>query len=278
MRFQILGTAAAERFPALWCECVYCAEARKNGGRDIRRTACYLLEDDTLIDFGPDIHWQVTEFGIDLTKIRRVLLTHSHGDHLSPLEFLWRKEWFSKVSKDISVIGSPPSLAAILRFAAEDSSLFSLEKDLHIRPFPIGHGIAMRDGNLEITALDASHAAGKQALNFLLERDGKTIFIGNDSGWPYERTLEILSGRKIDLVIADCTGGLLQPDLKNGHMGANTVLQLKNKLSELGCVTSETRCIATHFSHNGGGSQKEFEAFFSPCGIEPAYDGMVLDL
>ncbi len=278
MRFQILGTAAAERFPALWCECPHCAKARKNGGRDIRRTACYLLDDNTLIDFGPDIHWQITEFGIDLTKIQRVILTHSHGDHLSPIEFLWRKDWFSKVTHDISVIGSPPSLAAIMRFAAEDSGLLSLEKDLHIRPVIVGHGSERREDDLTITAVNASHASGKQALNFLLERNGKTVFVGNDTGWPHEQTFGILAGRKIDVAVLDCTGGLLVPDLENGHLGANTVVRLYGKLSKLGCLTENSRCISTHFSHNGGGSQKEFEEFFAPHGIETAYDGMTIEL
>ena len=54
MKLTFLGTAAAEGMPALWCECPTCAEAKKLGGKEIRRRCSYLLDGDTLIDFGPD--------------------------------------------------------------------------------------------------------------------------------------------------------------------------------------------------------------------------------
>ncbi len=37
MKLKILGSAAAEGVPALFCVCPVCQAARENGGRDIRR-------------------------------------------------------------------------------------------------------------------------------------------------------------------------------------------------------------------------------------------------
>ena len=74
MKLTFLGTAAAEGMPALWCECPTCAEAKKLGGKEIRRRCSYLLDGDTLIDFGPDAFWQSIEFNIDLTAIDRISL------------------------------------------------------------------------------------------------------------------------------------------------------------------------------------------------------------
>ena len=37
MKLVFLGTAAAEAIPALWCGCNICREARRRGGKDIRR-------------------------------------------------------------------------------------------------------------------------------------------------------------------------------------------------------------------------------------------------
>ena len=65
MRIQILGSAAAEAVPALWCECECCEYARKHGGKDIRRRCSYWVDDDTLADFGPDANWQSVACGID---------------------------------------------------------------------------------------------------------------------------------------------------------------------------------------------------------------------
>ena len=69
MKLKFLGTAAAEAIPALWCECPVCRRAKELGGRELRRRCSYLIDRDTLIDFGPDAYWQVTEFGIDLTAV-----------------------------------------------------------------------------------------------------------------------------------------------------------------------------------------------------------------
>ena len=276
MKVQILGSAAAECFPALWCECEYCAKARKNG--EIRRRAAYRVDDDTLIDFGPDIHWQTTEFGIDLTKIRRVILTHPHGDHLSPIEFLWRKHWFSKAKHEIDLYGAPSVFSKILAFCAGDSHLLSMENDLKMRTHAMGHGSTEQADDLTIFAMDADHAPGMQPLLYLLTRGGKTVFIGNDTGWFPPQTWDALAGKKIDLAILDCTNGLNFPDEGRGHMGANVVIRVKKKLEEMGCLKDGARVVATHFSHNGGGSQAEFEAFFDPHGIETGFDGKIMEI
>ncbi|MBR4222457.1 MAG: hypothetical protein IKR81_14960 [Victivallales bacterium] len=56
MRLRILGSAAAEGWPAMFCSCPACQKARANGGKDLRRRTAYLLDEDTLIDYGPDIY------------------------------------------------------------------------------------------------------------------------------------------------------------------------------------------------------------------------------
>ena len=53
-QIQILGSAAAEGIPAIFCNCRVCTEAWKNGGKDIRMRAAYKLNDEVRIDFGPD--------------------------------------------------------------------------------------------------------------------------------------------------------------------------------------------------------------------------------
>ena len=37
MKLTYIGTAAAEAVPALFCECLFCENARKRGGREFRR-------------------------------------------------------------------------------------------------------------------------------------------------------------------------------------------------------------------------------------------------
>ena len=54
MRIKYLGTTAYEGVPSLFCECKNCKLARIKGGRNIRTRCQSLINNDLLIDFGPD--------------------------------------------------------------------------------------------------------------------------------------------------------------------------------------------------------------------------------
>src|SRR5574344_379282 len=114
MKITVLGSAAAEAIPALWCECETCATARERGGRDVRRRTSYCIDDDTLVDFGPDAFWQTTAFNIDLRKIDRIVFTHRHSDHLNPLELTWRRNGFSIVRKPLDIFACRPALLRLV--------------------------------------------------------------------------------------------------------------------------------------------------------------------
>lgn len=276
MKIIFLGTAAAEGFPALWCECDTCKMALERGERDLRRRCSYLIDDDTMIDFGPDIYWQMQEFHIDWSCLKRVIITHNHGDHLSPMEFLWRDSaMFSKVTNELTVIGSKRIFSRILSFAAEDSGIYNLAT-LKIRPLEIACGEAVDDRDMKITALKADHAPGKEAQVFLLEKTGKRIFIATDTGMLPEESWKLLKGIKLDLVILDATMGIKNRHWRNGHLGVETAVEFRDKLDTLGCLTGVTQVYATHFSHNGGNLHEDLEAFFEPRHIKVANDGLTV--
>ncbi len=54
MELRILGSAAAEGWPAPFCVCPACAQARQRGGKNIRRRTSYQLGESIHIDWGPD--------------------------------------------------------------------------------------------------------------------------------------------------------------------------------------------------------------------------------
>ena len=55
MELLFLGTGAAQGYPAIFCRCENCEAARQRGGRSIRRRSALLVNDDLLLDFGPDV-------------------------------------------------------------------------------------------------------------------------------------------------------------------------------------------------------------------------------
>jgi phosphoribosyl 1,2-cyclic phosphate phosphodiesterase len=89
MKITFLGTSAGEEYPGIWCECENCIKARLWGGKNIRRNSSVILDGDVMIDIGKTAHIQAQLFGVDLLKIKTLLSTHSHKDHLNTHTF-WR--------------------------------------------------------------------------------------------------------------------------------------------------------------------------------------------
>ena len=54
MKIKVLGTAAATSMPLGFCNCDICKKARQNAGKDIRKRSSIIINDEMLIDLGPD--------------------------------------------------------------------------------------------------------------------------------------------------------------------------------------------------------------------------------
>ncbi len=275
MKITILGSGAAEAIPALWCECDTCRQAKAVGGRDIRRRTSYLIDDDTLVDFGPDAFQQSVQFNIDWRAIRRILFTHAHEDHLNPVELRWRQPGFSRVPRPIRIFGTRDVMARIRKEVP-----YALEA-LQIEAVEIRAGEAVADGDMEIFPIRATHAGNDgQCVNFIIRRDGKQVLIANDTGWWEPESWAWVAGFRLDAAIIECTMGLVPRfiDCRNGHLGANVSVEFRDKLLELGAISRQTPVYVNHFSHNGVPLHADICRFFEPRGIGVGYDGLELSV
>ena len=84
MEIQYLGTAAAEGWPALFCDCDICRRTRTQAMVDRR----------ILMDFPPDTYTHALTYGLELGQVQHLLVTHSHMDHFFPVELIHRHEHF----------------------------------------------------------------------------------------------------------------------------------------------------------------------------------------
>lgn len=284
MRIQILGSAAAEAVPALWCECECCEYARKHGGKDIRRRCSYWVDDDTLVDFGPDANWQSVEFGIDLTRIKRVIFTHSHEDHLDPVELSWRAQYFSRVTKMIKLFGSRRVHERILSAPLLSGFTFDryneVAEKLHFEPVELTPGSETLDGDLEIIAVPAVHDPKEDCLNYILRRGGRSILIANDTGWWSEAGWDFVSRYRVDAAIIEATFALSEGNLDydHGHLGAHAAIRFRDELVRRGTLPAGAKVVVNHFSHNGNPLHHKMEAYFAGSGIEVGYDGKVIEI
>ena len=155
MILTVLGSGGSTGVPSLFCSCAVCENARNNpDSQDYRRCTCYLLDDDTLIDLGPDFREQVRLNAVDLKKVRQLLLTHSHGDHLD-MNSIGRRI-APKFSEDPPPLDFYADDAGSKCIGGSDLDRFPL---YNITPSPIhpGEKRISADGSLEIFALRATH-------------------------------------------------------------------------------------------------------------------------
>jgi len=269
----VLGTAAAEGWPALWCPCEACAQARRLGGPNIRRRCAYQLGERIHIDFGPDSFAQMVEFGLDYSLMEHLLITHSHADHLCPQELNYRRAGFTDLPEDqVLTIYGNDAVWEQLREIDGHPLADCRARFERITPFEsidLGEGVVA-------TPVLADHAGDEEAVNYLLEREGRTLLQGNDTGWWPEETWDALGRRVLDVVIIECTYGPRAGG--RHHLGMREVIEVREELERLGALAPDARMITTHFSHNGGWLHERLVEHFAPHRIEVAYDGMQLEL
>ena len=81
MKFRFLGTGTSVGVPQIGCKCKVCTSADPRDKR--RRCGAYVRSGDTafLIDTPPEMRLSCVEYGID--KVDAVVLTHAHMDHVA---------------------------------------------------------------------------------------------------------------------------------------------------------------------------------------------------
>jgi phosphoribosyl 1,2-cyclic phosphate phosphodiesterase len=275
VRVRLLGTAAAEGWPALFCRCEHCARARAAGGRNLRARSAASVDGAFRFDLGPDTYHQVLA-GEDLSAVRHLVFTHAHGDHLQAGELEYRQAPYAHgLEGPLHVWGNARVLGRIRDVFHGEPERAGLV--LHaLEPFV---EVALDDATL--LPLAADHDPRESCLIHLFGRGGRWLLYGHDTGYFPEATWEALgrwaaAGRRLDLALLDCTGGPLP--YRQGHMGLDACREVRERLLASGVATAGTRFVLTHFSHNGGLTYDELRPRAEPLGFEVAYDGMEIAL
>jgi len=272
MEILFLGTAAAEGWPAVFCSCHACSEARRLGGKDFRTRAGALIDNIVKIDFGPDVVCQMQRTGRDLTKVSTLLFTHEHDDHCIPAELAYRKRGFitaDTVLPEIEVYGNGYVMDALRRHIPDPASI-----EGQYFPLAACQPVTTADGT-SVFPVPAAHTAG--ALLLRIERGGKRLLWGHDTGIVDDETIDALAGVPLDIAVFDCTYGATSV-AQHHHMGIEGIVATAERLRKVGAITDATKLVATHFSHNSGLLHEQLVERFKPYGVTPAYDGMVLEV
>ncbi|WP_244863823.1 MBL fold metallo-hydrolase [Paenibacillus cisolokensis] len=199
---------------------------------------------------------------IDLENIKDLILTHSHSDHLYAEDLVARSPGFAQSAEHaIQIYGNDLSIHKCSQVLGAGSSKFNLHR---VEPF---QRTEMQTAT--IVPLPASHDPLETCLLYYIEKNGKTILYGHDSGWFPDRTWEWLHGKKLDLAILECTSGHRH---SRSHMNVDAALRTKERFTDLGVLKPEGLIAVTHFSHNAHLLHEELTDLFAPHDMIVAYD------
>ena len=262
LTLTVLGSAASEGIPCVFCDCPVCETARKNGGADVRSRTAYAIGNDIRIDFGPDAVWQSVRCGLPMTGLRHLFFTHSHEDHFYPDDLfpVWR---FLK--EPLNVYGSQ----AVLEQLSSHRSC----QNMVLHKLSPGSVVDIPGSGLQVTALAADHIQSETALLYLFAHGDSRVLIGNDSDIFPDATIDALRGKLCRHIFMDCTWG--DTDRGFGHMGYPNNVRLLEKLKAAGVADERTMVYPTHFCHEYIRTHGEMSKSYHP--FVPAFDGMKIE-
>ena len=276
MKLHYLGTAAAEGWPALFCNCENCRRARLAKGKNYRSRPQVLIDGKLMMDFGPDTFYHMMKYDLDFTDVRQVLLTHSHTDHFYSTELILRAMpyAFDRDKNKMILYGNEKCHWMFLRTLQVEDDSENMRDCVGFQQIEAFQTI--QAGDYQVTSLQAIHDPKEECLIYLIrDQEGKTFLYANDTGYFPESTWQALEGCKLDGISLDCTLGK-NPTMEAGHMGLYANRKVVERLRSMGCIGDNTKIVLTHFSHNGGLLHEELEEETKKDGFIIAYDGMIL--
>lgn len=269
MLIKILGTAAAEGWPAVFCRCETCQRARASGGKDIRSRASVRFNDTHQIDLPPDHWYHEAVLGADMSGLEHLFITHSHQDHWSPRSLLFLAPPFGHGrTEPLNVYGNEVVVQQgtdMYKNREGDTVVFH-----QIEPF-----VSVQAGDFVFTPLRARHMESETCLIYLVHANDRTALYGCDTGRLPDDTWEFLETQRLDVIVFECTLG--PHDGGNGHGDIAKIFALKERLEKAGAFNNGV-FVATHFSHNVGLLHSELEYILNERHIQTAYDGMEIAL
>lgn len=279
MKIAFLGTGAAEGVPAEFCDCENCIRIRALGESEARTRSQVVIDDLISVDFPPEGYAHSLKYGVRLSKIEYLLVTHSHMDHFYAHDFILRGYKYAQI-KSVPVlkifgnaeVGKVFSECCARELKPQVAPNLSFSE---VKPF-----FEFSIGGYKVLAIPANHGKTEDALLYYIERGGKGYLQLYDSGVVSDGALDYLKERSAhaDVVAYDCTFGQNLGGENARHMGVEDNIKVKAELEKRGIVDGKTRHILTHFSHNCNPTRENLRAIEQRYGVIAAYDGMTVEI
>lgn len=276
MKLTFLGTAAAEGWPALFCNCPGCLKARELKGKNIRTRSQSLVNDDLLLDFPPDTYLHVLNYGLDLNKVKDVLITHTHEDHLYMPDLAVRQPGYT-MHREPHMLNLFGNDAVVREYEHSVSSMYNTELPSVVAIKELTEYKPAQVGAYTVYPMLADHNKAEKCFIYLIrDKDGKTLLYAHDTGYLRDEIWDFLKDFHLDIVSLDCNHGKVETS--RNHMGMECCGRVKQRLLDEGIADEKTIFIANHFSHNSHYIDfSEIEAHAAQYGMIVSYDGRTVE-
>jgi ribonuclease BN (tRNA processing enzyme) len=224
----------------------------------------------TLVDCGNGVVGQYMTAGLDLAKLRRILISHHHIDHVADVATLVHLAW-TQLDRPVAVVGPPPLRRIFdLHYQAFETDIQSRMEDegmAHLRDFvqitEIASDTAIEHTGARITAALVEHPPIRHAFAYRIDQGSTSIcFSGDTRPTPALAAL----ARGADLLVHETTYLANAAD----HLPPARVAQV---LARMRAVHSDPAGAAGIASTSGAGA-----LLLSPVGaFGPVADEEILD-
>lgn len=263
MRVVLLGTGAADGWPNPFCRCASCAAAAADGPR---AQSAALVDDTLLLDCGPEAPRAAVRLGHRLDRVRHVLLTHGHPDHVGPAALLYRS-WV-RGDAPLDVWGPAAALDLCRDWVGPDTV-----DTVRLHPVQAGAELDL-DGH-RVLALAGAHEV-ETLLWQVSGPDRHRLLWATDTGPLPAETVASLSGTALDLLLLEETFGDVT-DHGTGHLDLASFPRELARLRAVGALTERSRMVPVHLGHRNP-PPAELARRLAAWGAELLPDGAVLDV
>lgn len=272
MKIHFYGTGASEGVPAIFCQCENCKKIRKMGGNNYRSRTSSQIDDDLMIDFSADVFDHMRYGNLDMSKIKNLIITHTHTDHFYPEELMHIAEpyAFGVGKRELHVYGNREVCKRLEQVGAK-----YIQENLKITE--IHNFQELQIGNYRVKALPAEHDHTQECHLYIVRKDGKNLLYAHDTGYFPEETWKAIEKEYFSGVVLDCTC-CAGPSYFESHMSLEDDVRVQKRMMETGSADQKTVFIATHFVHTYGPFQDVLETACKPYHFLAAYDGMEAEI
>jgi phosphoribosyl 1,2-cyclic phosphate phosphodiesterase len=241
-----------------------------------------------MLDFGAEVFQQARTFGVPILDVQYLFITHAHADHFYPNHLFWR--WMApckvppsehdiydgRSSSDLPVLqvyGNSDVFAAMASQMGREHA----EAGFRMRLHQVEYGLQGQTGDITYLPLEANHHDRTcNAVNYVLQRDGRTILYALDTGWFFEHTYDLMKRFRYDLVVIEGTFGFGRDSPE--HFNFSKLQRAIDCFREDNLLKEGARFCTSHICPHDSPVHDEYAPILAEQGITLAYDGMKVEL